>query len=539
MTVSRPHYRERQRLQASDLTDEQAYQVARRRRHNLVQHQPGVVEGLGLAIDTDPQTAGVRLHLRPGLAVDGYGRELVVPSEVVVPMEQVAALFEASPVQTVTLSLVYGRTEAAPKDSAGVVDETSRWYEIALLRVEAADVELPEDWTAWSEPFAPLPLDQDPPDDTEHPWPVGVGQIHRQGAGGQPSDYKLTSGGRQPLGVVAGEMVNPRGDTRLSLGSREEVDRRRFAIRFDDGTGAPTDALILDDQGDLTLQGLTRLEQRVCLNGALAFTPATQPDQPAPWQMYSVSAVNDGPPEQRRLAHLRFELPAPTAQADGPGGPQPDQVRVGAWGKLPPRDANDKEERWGFLPSLEVMPKAVNVYGDLWVQGAIAQGPIQADPNDPRFAAALIEQWNRGITAATTALVGSVSHVSGANLLAITITLTSGLKAGSDVTHTITIKNPPPPEDQLALRADAVQVHVAVTVVPSSAPARDLYRGSIGTIRTLAAGAERTVPGPTVQLPSLGEDTDFIISVFAVGVTQLNTTIFGSATLAQPVPQAF
>jgi len=62
-------YREGQRLHADDLTAEQEYLIALERRHNLGQHAPGVVSGLGRG--TDPE-------IEPGVAVNAEGRLLVV-----------------------------------------------------------------------------------------------------------------------------------------------------------------------------------------------------------------------------------------------------------------------------------------------------------------------------------------------------------------------------------------------------------------------------------------------------------------------------
>ena len=45
MTVTRVRYREQQRLRSSDLQDEQAHRIAIRRRHNIAQHDWGIVRG--------------------------------------------------------------------------------------------------------------------------------------------------------------------------------------------------------------------------------------------------------------------------------------------------------------------------------------------------------------------------------------------------------------------------------------------------------------------------------------------------------------
>ncbi len=77
MGIERVHYRERQRLTAGDLAAEQAYRLGMAGRHHLGPHDWGVVRGLAVveAEDTSYQ-------LMAGVAVDGYGRELLVPEPV-------------------------------------------------------------------------------------------------------------------------------------------------------------------------------------------------------------------------------------------------------------------------------------------------------------------------------------------------------------------------------------------------------------------------------------------------------------------------
>src|SRR6185436_1473839 len=69
----RVNYFDRQFLRLAELQDEQAYHVALRRRHNLSHHSWGIVLGLDIVHEDDGRPA-----LRPGLAVDGYGRECLL-----------------------------------------------------------------------------------------------------------------------------------------------------------------------------------------------------------------------------------------------------------------------------------------------------------------------------------------------------------------------------------------------------------------------------------------------------------------------------
>ena len=71
--ATRVNYFDRQHIRLSELLDEQAYHVGLHRRHNVSHHSWGIVTGLVLASREDGQIA-----ITPGLAVDGYGRELLV-----------------------------------------------------------------------------------------------------------------------------------------------------------------------------------------------------------------------------------------------------------------------------------------------------------------------------------------------------------------------------------------------------------------------------------------------------------------------------
>src|ERR1700737_4666535 len=70
---SRVHYFDKQFLRVNEFTDEQLYQLAARRRHNITEHAWGIVSGLDLAQESDGG-----LVVRPGVAIDGYGREVLL-----------------------------------------------------------------------------------------------------------------------------------------------------------------------------------------------------------------------------------------------------------------------------------------------------------------------------------------------------------------------------------------------------------------------------------------------------------------------------
>ncbi len=77
--ISRPNYYQGQFLGAEDFRAEQDYHRDMQRRHNVGQHTWGIVAGLELV--ERPQTGGdIDVYLYPGMAVDGYGREVLAPA---------------------------------------------------------------------------------------------------------------------------------------------------------------------------------------------------------------------------------------------------------------------------------------------------------------------------------------------------------------------------------------------------------------------------------------------------------------------------
>ena len=69
-------------LTADDLREEQEYHREKHRRHLQMLHGFGVVDGLEVAIAAD----GATISVEPGIAIDEYGREIVLDDLVVLPI---------------------------------------------------------------------------------------------------------------------------------------------------------------------------------------------------------------------------------------------------------------------------------------------------------------------------------------------------------------------------------------------------------------------------------------------------------------------
>lgn len=160
--IERLNYYEGEFLGAVDFEAEQEYHRDMRRRHNLGQHTFGIVAGLDLAQPVNGSTnangAEVDVYLQPGMAVDGFGREIVLLSQVQLTPTMFASFYSPSAVTpypvyvwiayqeqllqpssdacaTTNMSNVYGRVEetytltatataSAPPNGAIVVDGT-------------------------------------------------------------------------------------------------------------------------------------------------------------------------------------------------------------------------------------------------------------------------------------------------------------------------------------------------------------------------------------------------------------------------------
>src|ERR1700740_290565 len=91
-------------LGALDFEAEQEYPRDMRRRHNVGQHTWGIITGLDLALIPNGQTSGgiaqVDVYVQPGMAIDGFGREIVVLNQTQLTQELFAAYYDPNPKAT-------------------------------------------------------------------------------------------------------------------------------------------------------------------------------------------------------------------------------------------------------------------------------------------------------------------------------------------------------------------------------------------------------------------------------------------------------
>lgn len=129
MSITRVRYRERQRLTAADLRLEQEYRLGMAGRHHLSHHQWGVVRGLRVL-----RSAAGAFTLTPGIAIDGYGREIFVPEPVALEVDD--------PDACVTLALYYCEADAQSRRRGDCEDVPAPRIAQRYAWVLAADVRL-------------------------------------------------------------------------------------------------------------------------------------------------------------------------------------------------------------------------------------------------------------------------------------------------------------------------------------------------------------------------------------------------------------
>src|SRR5581483_10076988 len=96
--IERLNYYEGEYLGAADFDAEQEYHRDMRRRHNVGQHTFGVVAGLDLAqVPNGGPNNAVDVFLMPGMAVDGFGREIVVLSKTQLTQDPFAPFYDPNP----------------------------------------------------------------------------------------------------------------------------------------------------------------------------------------------------------------------------------------------------------------------------------------------------------------------------------------------------------------------------------------------------------------------------------------------------------
>lgn len=382
-SITRVNYFDRQFLRTQDFTDEQSYHVAMRRRHNIAHHTWGIVSGLEIVLEEG------NFYVQPGMAVDGYGRELILPQRQ--PLNSKAFVDKGS--KELDVWLIYGlkSIDKPPAGYAGCVSSSNgngngngsdasfyRWQETAQVLLEKTD----EDFQNRREPEGLAKADlnfnasRTPPDSPQSYWPVFLGQIINDPANQQqPLAARLDN--RPYAGLVGEAVIAPSGRAKVQIGAERAADQRRFVVYTRDesaqqaastsssGTQPSTDLqprLDIDQQGEINVRGDASIYGNLTMaGGAIEFEAGTaRSKEKAAWNIYHLAEENN-----QGIEELRVEMAAtPTGGVSGKN-----QVVIGAWFKGPDETGQEKEI---FHPCLTIDDNCtVTVHGNLVVKGQI------------------------------------------------------------------------------------------------------------------------------------------------------------------------
>jgi uncharacterized repeat protein (TIGR01451 family) len=390
------------RLTAVDLNTEQAYHIGMRRRHNLGGHTSGIVKGLALSVSF----SGAALHLRPGLAIDGFGRELVVPGAVTVPFAAHPLLEQYDPnaSQALDVWLLYDRQPRPAGRNALECEpvQGSRWCESPVLQITQATGDKPDGHGPVTNAEPDHQPWQEPPDEVARRWPVHLGRLQGAAITVRPT----------PAGL-RGEMVNAVSRTaRFQLGTDAEDRNLRFAVAIAGEDGAYVNRIWLDRERNVFFRGRTTVEGHLLIErplgehagpapcddrqpdmeevarsspvpGVFFRDPAPLPEGPLPWVVYQTNLPQEGRPS---LYDLRFEIGEPVQDED----PALYRLAIG-----------HRDVEGVFIPCLSADAACtLRLRGQLEVGGKLSEGPLRPDPSDPRFLEEVVSAWAAGAGAA-------------------------------------------------------------------------------------------------------------------------------------------
>jgi len=276
--VERLNYYREQTLGVDDFTDQQRYHRDMRRRHNLAPHTWGIVTGLEL-IETpiEGEQNAVEVTIRPGFAVDGYGREIIVQDPCKLDTVEFAS-FKNQAYREIWIAYDernVRRTTGEECEPDGLYSRVVESYRIVVEPgaritdglIVAGKTVTPPPAPPPAPPAPPAPPDVITPDDdsvphqelpTDEPgrrWLVRLGSVLWDGQNGRfrPAGARRLEE-RRYVGVVAAEVLGPAGKIRMR-------DRQK-----------PTDAAADSDdlvgvEGTMRVDGLLTARQGLQLDG--------------------------------------------------------------------------------------------------------------------------------------------------------------------------------------------------------------------------------------------------------------------------------
>jgi hypothetical protein len=343
------------------------------------------------------------VFVQPGMAIDGYGRELILPERQSLPLNE----FEAKESDILEVWLIYNRSgsDQSPPGYNSCAPEKMyyRWQEVSLVRLEKPDLNYPDPRYPKGVPegdqaFKPSST---PPDDPERQWPVFLGRVLRaRNKPDQPPVYSVTLSNRPYVGLVGESVAAPSGNAIIAIENKpsdsdSSIKTHRFSIfmRNNNNLQEPFEPFRIEDDGKLSIKGEMHLQGSLKMaGGTVEFQadtatsdintlppcssplPAVTPDSLQPWRIYyyhcSREQADPADPAGQTvkiipIQQLRVEMiPAAVAQ-------QESEVVIGAW------SPDDKV----FKPLLTINNhRGVIVDGNLMVTGKIKEEQAAVTP---------------------------------------------------------------------------------------------------------------------------------------------------------------
>ncbi len=203
--IKKLQFYEYQFVRAADMRAEQRYHVDLRRRHNVAHHEWGIVQGLELEAKENPDEERQEVTLHPGMAVDGFGREIFVlaPARI----DEAAFRERRRSKGFYSIWVAYReRSTDPPRGGYRSCDGREEW-----TRAEEGYEILYEVPGTWSDAKPPVSSPLRPPPDPAGPrWPIFLGKVHwdpTQGDGEFLASVDLSS--RRYIRVLGEELLSP------------------------------------------------------------------------------------------------------------------------------------------------------------------------------------------------------------------------------------------------------------------------------------------------------------------------------------------
>ncbi len=517
-SITRVNYLERQRLRAADLATDQRYHVQARQRHNITHHVWGIVWGLALQYD---DLNG--LLVQPGVAVDGYGRELIVSELLRIEtgaLIEACAYYDDSP-SLLDVWLIYREVPFAPSQKGRVVNKDTRTREETCLQITQGVAststkahQQPDGVGEADEDFQPWQL---LPNEGQA-WPVFLGQLSSI----DRKTFKISPENRPYAELFGEQVMTPSGQGWMGLLDRNSISRR-FTVNLTDRAGMMTKRLEVGYH-DNTEIAQASLQGNVAVGGWLSVgdtpqpeptvsvgarglhfgTPRPTPEKAAPWQFYrTLFKPTDAPPETQALDQLRIEMFNP--------GKEGNQKAYGF-------AIGTREDFKPFVPCLTLSADCtVTLTGTLKIEGELLLSPIPADPTDHRFGDVMIGSWLHGLASSTESLDILYNGDQGNPALAITFNDLQLSVPKIDINYSVNVQN------TTSNLLHDLQVFEFVTYPGDTTP----HENKLGpTVAYIAPKTTYRMPPSKINSPNPGQ---VLVAIIAIAVTKEGKTILSKA----------